>query len=262
MPITPIDTFNHAISRADHFLTLYDVLHNSRQRGIRTDWRRRFNKFMGWPTGEAIERIDGKDKNSILILRETIGVSREKFTHDYCSELLRSAIASSVSALDRYLHDAVVSQCLILLSKREAEIPKKLKTLRLPVLTTRKALEKLRKEPKSRPGAILKKEIQTLLHREHTFQSTHGIEACAGMLGLKKVWSELGKNLPTKRSGKALREALDKVVKRRHQIVHESDLILQVSASRINARAISRREAVEATKLVKDVVVAFEEVLK
>ena len=258
MPITPLDTFDHAISRADHFLTLYDILHNSRQRGIRADWRRKFNNFMNWPVTEEIERIDGKDRQSILILRAGLGVTREKFGHDYCSELLRSAIASSVSALDRYLHDALVQRCITLLRRREEDIPKKLKELRLPVLTTKKALEKLRTNPGSRPGAILKKEIQDMLHREHTFQNPHGIETCASMLGISSLWTSVAREMPGRRSGQAVKDELIGITRRRNQIVHESDLILQTSASRIKTRAIARREAIEAIEFVRAFVSAFE----
>jgi len=215
---------------------------------------------MGWPVGEEIERIDGRNKQSILILRAELGVSREKFGHEYCSELLRSAIASSVSALDRYLHDALVHRCITLLRRRDEDIPRKLKELRLPVLTTKKALEKLRADANSRPGAILKKEIQDVLHKEHTFQNPHGIETCASMLGISSLWTVVAREMPGRRSGATTKDELRRITRRRNQIVHESDLILQTSASRVKSRPITRSEAVEAVKFVKDFVQAFETV--
>ena len=41
MSFSPKDVFDAAIDRANHLLTLYDLLHDSRQRGIRSDWARK-----------------------------------------------------------------------------------------------------------------------------------------------------------------------------------------------------------------------------
>ena len=129
--MTPTDGFDAAMGRADHLLCLYDVLHNSRSRAIRTDWAARFLDLMHWPTGEAIVRVDGKDKQSLLILRPSLGLDHTNFTHDYLSELLRSAEVATVSALDRYVHDLVLRHAWALLRKPEARIPTELKALSL-----------------------------------------------------------------------------------------------------------------------------------
>lgn len=171
MPVTSKDAFDSAIERAEHFLRLYDLLHDSRQRGVRKDWRQRFNQGMHWPQDEQIVRIDGKDKDSLLILRESVGIDRKKFKEEYTPELLRASITSAVAALDRYIHDLIVERCWALLGKREDQIPKELKKLKVPVVSIKKALEKLRSDPKARPGTLMKKEIQKILHREITFQN-------------------------------------------------------------------------------------------
>lgn len=93
---------------------------------------------MRWPDAERIVRIDGKDGNSMLILREATGLDRKRFAHDYLSELLRAAIASAVAALDRYMHDLIVDRCIKLLSRPEDDIPKELRKLAIPVLETKR----------------------------------------------------------------------------------------------------------------------------
>ena len=60
MPVSSKNVFDFAHERAHHFLTLYDILHNSRQRDGRKDWLKRFKGFMNWPLADEIVRIDGK----------------------------------------------------------------------------------------------------------------------------------------------------------------------------------------------------------
>ena len=150
MSYTAKDIFDHSIKRANHFLFLYDILNDTRYRSSRSDWARKFKQLMHWPNNTEIIRIDGKDKNSILVLKNQDGVDRKHFSHDYASELLRSALVASISSLDRYIHDLIVNNCWSLLNKREEDIPKGLKKLSLPVLTTKKIIETLRKNKKAR----------------------------------------------------------------------------------------------------------------
>ena len=260
MPIKPKDTFDFASKRSEHFLTLYDIVHNSRQRGGRSDWLSKFKNLMHWPQGEDVVRIDGKDTQSILILRASLGISREQFSHEYSSELLRSALVSSVSALDRYMHDAVVDKSWALLSKSEEDIPKELKRVRLPVLATKRALEKLRKNPNSRPGNIVKKEIQKIVHIDFTFQKKSDIEKGAKLLGIKDFWRLVSAEMPNGPSSGEVQDELTKITKRRNQIVHESDLILKTSAKEISQREISRSETEAAVKWISAFVLAMDKV--
>ena len=119
---------------------------------------------MHWPQAEKIVRIDGKDRRSILVLREGLGIDRKGFAHEYLSELLRAAIVATVSALDRYMHDIVVEKSWKLLNEPEDDIPRELKRIMIPVLESKKALDRLRQDQKSRPGNVIKQAIQTVLH--------------------------------------------------------------------------------------------------
>jgi hypothetical protein len=258
MAITSKDTFDFAMARARHQLALYDILHDNRQRGIRSDWKRNFAKIMHWPHSENIVRIDGKDKNSILVLREELGLSRVDFTHDYVSELLRGAITSSVSALDRYIHDQDISYSLILLRRPEDDIPKELRKLRIPLLTAKRSLEKLRSNGSSRPGSILKADLRKFLHRDQTFQNVSGVERGAQMLGIGDFWSEMASKIPGFTKAKDLQDALRKIAKRRNQIVHEADVIIQERARQPKLRDMTRSEAEEALDFVCEFVSAFD----
>lgn len=258
MAITPKDTFDAALSRAQHLLVLYDILHDSRQRSIRADWKKAFCKCMHWPISEEIVRIDGKDKNSILILKDNLGLSRKEFTHEYLSELLRSIITASVSALDKFIHDQIVSNSLKLLSRPEDDIPKKLKNLKISALTFKRSLEKLRSESSSRPGSILKKDLQDMLHRDETFQSVSGVEKGAQMLGIQDFWGEMSNRMTGYPSAGAVQEGLRKITKRRNQIVHEADVIPQQKAHRVKLRDISVADATHALDFISDFVTQFD----
>ncbi|WP_297770830.1 HEPN domain-containing protein [uncultured Alcanivorax sp.] len=215
---------------------------------------------MHWPRRENIVRIDGKDKNSLLILRETLGISREHFSHEYASELLRSSIVCSISALDRYMHDVVVDRCWALLSQAEKDVPKELKKVRLPVLATKKALEKLKSNPNSRPGTLVKKEIQKAIHIDFTFQKKSDIEKGAKLLGVSDFWRKMAAEMPGGPSPGEVQEELTRITKRRNQIVHESDLILKTSAKEISQREISGSDAQDAVMWISSFVEALDSV--
>ncbi len=255
MPITAKDAFDHAMARANHFLKLYEILHCGRERDVRSDWRRNFNALMRWPQDEQIVRVDGKNKQSLLILRESVGITRELIGHAYVSELLRAAVVSIISALDRYMHDLIVETCWSLLSGKEDDIPKKLKDFKIPVLSVKKALEHLKKDTSSRPGHIIKKEIQAVLHRDFTFQTISTIEDGVKMLGIKDFWRKIANELNS--TPEDLQKKLRIIADRRNQIVHEADIILKTKAKEITIRKISFSDASDYVAWIKKFVDAI-----
>lgn len=258
MPITAKDGFSSAIERANHFLKLYAVLHDTRTRRVRSDWAGSFKRLMQWSQNENIVRVDGEE--SLLILRESAGIDRAHFAHDYLSELLRATIVSAVSALDRYMHDMIVEKSSALLSLPEDDIPKELRNLAVPILSAKKALEQLRKYSKSRPGHILKKEIQAALHKEYTFQNPDSIAKGAKMLNIKNFWGEIAKRLPTNPSKGDVQNKLKEIMLRRNQIVHEADLIRKTKAKKITVREISLSTAKEYVEWINNFVLAINNV--
>ena len=254
-----VDGFNAAIVRADHLLRLYDLLHDTRSRRVRSDWAARFKSLMRWPASEQICRIDGD--GSVLILRESVGIDNTHFGHDYVSELLRAAVVATVSALDRYIHDLVVDHAWKLLSRAEDEIPAELRKISLPVLTTKRSLERLRASDTARPGYLVKQAIQEQLHREYTFQKPDSVLKAARMLGVKDFWREVGKRMPSKPAAGAVTDRLKEIADRRNQIVHEADIVLKTKAKQITVRGIGADETRDAVKWVRDLVIAIDGVV-
>lgn len=260
MAVTSKEVFDFAFERAHHFLALYDILHNSRQRDGRSDWLSKFKSLMRWPGGELITRIDGKDQNSILILRSAVGLDRAYFANEYTGELLRSSIVAAISALDKYMHDIVVEKCWVLLNGPEKDVPKALANLKVPVLTTKKAIDKVRASKSARPGSQVKLQIQEMLHREFTFQNVSGVEKGAKILGVKDFWQKIAdkmQNGPTKGD---VQKQLTKVARRRNMIVHEADVVRKISAKNITQNKIERKDTHELVNWVKDFVVAIDSV--
>ena len=260
--MTPRDGFEAAMNRADHLLRLYDVLHNTRSRAIRSDWAARFLNLMRWPTGEEIVRVDGKDKQSLLILRPSLGLNHTSFTHDYLSELLRSTVVATVSALDRYVHDLVLQHALALLRKRETSIPTELKKLSLSLLTTKRALDKLRSDANARPGHLIKAALQEHLHRDHTFQRPDDLAKAAKMLGVEDFWGKVAQAMPGTPRKQAVITKLRAITMRRNQIVHEADIYRKTQAKQITLRDISKAQADAWCAWTRQLVAAIDQVVK
>lgn len=260
MALEPKDLFDHAMRRADHFLDLYDLVHNSRQRAIRSDWKSNFTSLMRWPKTEKIVRIDGKDKQSLLILRESAGLTREVFTHDYASELLRGAISAAVSALDRYMHEMVAKYFLKILNLPIESQSKEFRSICLPVNAVKRATDKLRADPAARPGNIIKEEVRKILHRDFTFQTSSSIQKAATILGVKDLWRKVA---VAKNNGvqKDIVDQLNAITRRRNQIVHEADLILQSRGREVKMRDITKQQALDVVIFMKDLVVALDKVI-
>ena len=232
-----------AIERARHLLVLYDLLCDKRERGVRSPWATRFKKFMSWPQKERLVLVEGS--GTLLILRESTGISRQHFGHDYLSEILRFSIVAGVSALDRYLHDLVVEKSWKLLTRKEEDVPKELATLGLSALSTRKALNRLKKNPKARPGHIVKQAVQTAVHAQFTFQGTNQVTKAAKLLGIDDFWAQVAAAMPGTPSAGEAQATLTEIVKRRNQIVHEADLVLKTKSGKVSLRDVSRETAGE-----------------
>ena len=234
----PIETFELAIDRAEHFLTLYDLVQDSRTRSVRKDWAAKFLKIMPWSVNNAIVRVDGKDRNSVLILSEKLGIGREQFSHTYASELLRSAVVSAVSAQDRYFHDVVVHHSLKMLIKKEEDVPKELKKISIPLIETKRAIDRARKPGNTRPRGVIKSALQQQLHRQFTFQNPYSVIKAAQMLGVEDFWGKVAIKMPGKPAKGEITTTLRKISARRNQIVHEADIIVSTRAPGTRTRPI------------------------
>lgn len=220
----PYDTFQFTHARSIYLVDLYDLLHNQRQRAVRTDWSRSFKTLMRWNQADTLQRVDGDD--CILVMRNPSEWTMKHFEHDHLSELLRSAIVCGVSAMDRYFHDTILDNALGLLRRPEADVPRKFREIKLTLADAEAAVSHALRDRASgrqlRPRNTLKARLSDSLHRQ-TFQSPGEIETAMSMLGLGNVWGHLAQHMTG--NANAIKTRLSGIVRRRNQIVHEGDLV-------------------------------------
>jgi len=255
MSLTPIDTFENGINRALYLLDLYDLLHNQRQRRIRSDWADSFRDVMHWNQSDCLERVDGN--NCILVLRNPTQWTMKHFEHEHLAELLRAAYAFAVSAMDRYFHDLILENLLLLLRRRTQDVPNALANFKVPLADVEAAVEHaLRsrgaKGTATRPRITLKKRFANALHK-CAFQGSREIDGAVQMLGVRSIWGKLGQRMSG--SAEDIQGGLDTIVHRRNQIVHEGDVRRGSRADTVKCNAISsastRKDILWLRKLVK-----------
>lgn len=219
----PVDAFQHAITRALYLVNLYELLCNKRRRDIRRDWAEAFAELMHWKKSDKLVRVDGS--NCLIVFRNHPTFTMEHFAHDSLCELLRSALALGVSAMDRYFHDVICHHLLDVLKRPKNQIPKEL--ARFPICISdaedslAHALKSRWRGTATRPRTILKSRFADALHKR-TFQSSVEVAQALNMLGIRKAWVRLAGRMT--RDASSVRAELDRIVYRRNQIVHEGDV--------------------------------------
>jgi len=225
MPPSPWETFENGMQRAVYLMQLYDLLHNRRQRGIRSDWADSFKRLMHWNRSDALERVDGKQ--CILILRNPSELTMGDFDHEHLSELLRAALVFAVSALDRYFHDMITWHLLAILRGSADKLPKRLADFPVRLLDAEAAIahalrSRRQRGTATRPRTILKARFADALHK-CTFQSSTEIDEAFAMLGIRKPWGKIAQRMAG--NAEDIRSRLDKIIQQRNQIVHEGHVI-------------------------------------
>lgn len=99
--MTPRQAYDHIAERARRLLRFHDGLVNTRARRMRRDWKTSFCRLMHWPQNCNMDRIDSRD--ALIVLRDGSALTSDDFTSEAVDDLLRSALAVGVSALDRYV---------------------------------------------------------------------------------------------------------------------------------------------------------------
>lgn len=260
----PKAAFDATMQRVDRLLNLYDLLYNQRQRGTRQDWALKFNKLMHWPITEKIQRIDGN--NALLVLRKNALVGINEFRHDELSELLRAAIVVSVSALDRYCHEVLLSRIIDQMDRSEVNWPAELKKLSLPLIFVKRSVKnaKLRKgiggKVRTRPMNIVKQGLQEKFHKDLTLQRPDDIATAWSMIGIKSLWSRCGKSMNVR--AEEIKENLNRIIKRRNEIAHEGDIARVRNSGKIVVNPIENDAVCLDIKWLKKLVNAMDKNLK
>lgn len=241
----PITTFENAVGRAIHLIDLYDLLHNQRKRTIRDSWATEFKKCVGWKKSDKICRVDGQ--GSVIIIRDGGKWNFEHFEHEWLGEMLRSALASGVSALDRYIHELILEKFGSCISKAHNKIPNLLAKYQLSLIDAEDSIRHALKsrsgdKRNTRPRTILKERFKEKLNRE-TFQGYDQIHNGLALIGVKDLWRRVGKEVKQKPDDIKIR--LDNIVNRRNMIVHEGDIQRSARPQNVKLNNISTKHVRE-----------------
>lgn len=130
-------------------------------------------------------------------------------------ELLRAEFVMIVSAFDCYIHD-FVREKMIDMFKYPSIIADKTREYKVSLGAMMDIINET--NPISRIH-LFEKEIKRI-ESKNSYQSSSNVESALGIVGLKKVWSHIYKDIdvPPKKS------QLDLIVRRRNQIAHEADM--------------------------------------
>lgn len=178
---------------------------------------------MRWRQDCGIDRVDSKD--ALIVLRDGSSLSVDDFTSESVDELLRSALTVAVSAVDRYVHERVVKEVIGAL--REKQLKPAQEKLAIPAILALRMTEELRRAAKDgrkvRPANQLRLALQEALHKR-TFQNWKEIEEAFELIGIGGLTGTLQAKYGVPNI-KPVRDQLNSIVRRRHQIVHEGDLV-------------------------------------
>jgi hypothetical protein len=252
----PIEVLNSGRTRAEHLLKLSELLLNTRRRGMRADWARRFKRLMHWRQAEQIDRVDGR--GAVLILRQASGVNADHFDEEYLNELLRAAYAGVVASLDRYCHEVVLSRVIAELNRSQKSASRELRLMRVPIHAAKKAVLHARK-PKTRPMNIIRQALQEVLHRDETFQRPDDIARGMKIIGVDDLWGQCAQRMGCQ--PRDIKKRLDRIVDRRNRIVHEGDILRRKRGGNIAYHPIRVSEVADDIRWLGDLVDSIEDVV-
>jgi hypothetical protein len=130
------------------------------------------------------------------------------------SELLRAQYVMLVSALDYYIHTRVREGLLDTFydnSKTSPNINISLKIVKLL----------LQEQNEDEQRCILDAEVENILSKD-SYQSSRNIENAFGLIKIKKIWSNIARNIG--KTSDDLKNTLNLIVNRRNKIAHEADI--------------------------------------
>lgn len=240
----PKDAFDQTMARVDQLLQLYRLVCDTRSRKVRTDWANKFKNLMHWPKNETIHRVDGE--HAILVLREASGLDRSHFCKENLGEILRAALVFTVSALDRFCHDLLLPRAMKMLRKNANSWPNEFKKLSLPLPDIKSAIEHAKKRKgkgghrRTRPMTIIRAALQDQFHRDLTLQKPNDIAQAFSMVGVKNLWTKCKEKMNEEPVN--IERRLNRIVRRRNQIVHEGDLVRKQKAKKHTLNSITEKD--------------------
>jgi hypothetical protein len=207
-----LEMFEQGMQRADRLYRLYESIHNTRRRSIRSDWANSFEKLMRWKNGTAKDRIDGKDA---LIILHGDNLTKDDFSSDQLKDLLRGSLILAVSAMDAYFHRKISCHLNSKL-KSTHDAPKKLKSRTVDVQTILHILD----QSKYKKSGLSKAILDQLGYQ--SLQQPNKISDALSMIGITRFWSGVAKRMKMDRQD--IESKLTMYAKRRNKIAHEGDI--------------------------------------
>ena len=164
-------------------------------------------------TSKAFFSFD-RHLRSIRNLSSIFGYIRDSAPALDAAHLLRAEYALIVSAFDKYLHDLVREKIMSDFFNVALDVTDQLAL----------SLDKLKAI--THETDIVKREalLDTYICQnlaKHSFQSPKNVEFAFSLMGIKKVWQELSRQM--KMPAESIRDTLALVINRRNKIVHEAD---------------------------------------
>lgn len=158
------------------------------------------------------------------------------------ADLRRLSVVMAVAALDTYMHRLIVARAYT-----HEQLPALLAKLDVPferlLLQADVTKDAARRKPhKSRPRVSVKRQLRDRLLRE-TFQRYEDVGRALKMAGCRGNWQSIGQKLDPPLSPEQIKERLDRIVRRRNQIVHEGDYRRLDRPRNARRNSITRAEA-------------------
>lgn len=235
--MTPKEAYDDISGRAWRLYRLHHGMINTRSRRIRSDWRQSFCKLMRWRLSSQLERVDSRD--AIVVLRDSAGLVPDDFSQDNMDDLLRSALALGVSALDRYVHERVVKNIIKALSSKG--LCRRQQDLSIPAVVALEAATRIRRAAKDNKQARAANEIRNRIQEDlhiRPFQSWRQIEEAFELIGVKGLKGTLQSGYAVG-SFEPIERQLNSIVDRRNKIVHEGDLLRHARGGTVRRKEIS-----------------------
>lgn len=237
--MTPKQAYDQIAARSRRMLRFHDGLVNTRKRAIRKDWKVGFCHLMHWPQAAAIARVDSK--GALIVLRADADLSPSDFTAAAVDDLLRSAMAVGIGALDRYVHERVSKG--IVKALRASKLSGSQQKLTVSAELALRMTETLRSAHRDgvnvRPANEFRIAFQESLHRR-TFQSSVEIDEAFRMIGIDGVWGTMQVRYHVA-DVKPIKSQLDDIARRRNLIVHEGDLVRHLRGGKPRLNPITKK---------------------
>jgi len=182
-----------------------------------------------------------RGRDGVKLFRSGGGLSPETR-----GDMRRLSVVMAVAALDTYMHRLIVERVYKhdTLPNGLARLDVGFEDLLRQTDATATAARAQPHKPKPRVG--VKRQLRDRLLRE-TFQNYDAVARALSMAGYPKAWPKIGKKMQAPREPTEIKQRLNGIVVRRHQIVHEGDY------ERLERPRKPRRNPLSAQQARKDI---------